>query len=330
MRPALRGTIATALVAGLVTSSLAAAVPAGAADPAPAKSKVRLAVVHTPNIGRTCVVGVTVTTAMGQLGGATVVVDRIVNGRWTKLTTVTSRKTRVVRVEVPGSIAPVKFRAYTKTTAAVAGDISNFVTCKPKALGYGSASSTVKKVQKKLRDLRIRPASRTGVFDSDTVQAVYAFQKARGMKRTGTVDAKTYTKLMATKKMTKPAWCDAATVMCVDISKQVGFLLINGKRYVIPVSSGGGYYFYNPQSKTRDFAKTPRGQFRVYYKVPGATTGPLGTYYWISFFTGGYGIHGSASVPTYPASHGCVREPRSIEQWIYRHLPVGASVHVHN
>jgi lipoprotein-anchoring transpeptidase ErfK/SrfK len=28
-----------------------------------------------------------------------------------------------------------------------------------------------------------------------------------------------------------------------------------------------------------------------------------------SYFTGGYAIHGYASVPVFPASHGCLRVP---------------------
>ena len=139
----------------------------------------------------------------------------------------------------------------------------------------------------------------------------------------------TFDKIVATTQMTPPSWCKTADKICIDISQQAGYLKIKDQVYTIPVSSGGGYYFFNPQSKQREFAKTPTGTFHVYYKVPGATTGPLGTYYWISFFTGGYGVHGSASVPAYAASHGCVREPRSIEKWVYKNLPLGSQVHVH-
>lgn len=327
MRSSTRGAIAAAVAAGLVTTTVAVAAPAGAADPA--RSSVRLSVQHTPNLGLTCVVGVTVSTAAGQAGGVNVVVERLVKGTWTKFTTVTSRETRVVKVRQTNSIAATKFRAFTTGNAAVAADRSNTVTCRPKALAYGSKSSTVTKVQKKLRALRLRPASTSRAFDANTLQSVYAFQKAKGLPRTGTVDARTYQRLMATKKMGRPSWCDADTTMCVDLSKQVGYLLVNGKRYVIPVSSGGNYNFFNPQTKVSELARTPRGRYQVYFKKPGTTNGPLGTYFWMSFFTGGYGIHGSASVPSYPASHGCIRVPRVIEQWVYRQLPVGSGVHVH-
>ena len=139
-----------------------------------------------------------------------------------------------------------------------------------------------------------------------------------------------YKDILATKALAAPSWCSAADKICVDISQQDAYLKIGSVRYVIPVSTAGGYYFYDPQSKQREFAHTPRGVFHVYYKVPGATNGPLGTYYWISFFTGGYGIHGEGYVPSFPVSHGCVREPRPIEKWVYNNLPIGAQVHVHD
>ena len=42
--------------------------------------------------------------------------------------------------------------------------------------------------------------------------------------------------------------------------------------------------------------------------------------YWSSFWVRGYAIHGYKSVPTHPASHGCVRthlsEAKSIFDWV--------------
>jgi len=39
------------------------------------------------------------------------------------------------------------------------------------------------------------------------------------------------------------------------------------------------------------------------------------------YFTGGYAIHGTPSVPPYPASHGCVRIP----MWVAPQLSATAS-----
>ena len=42
-----------------------------------------------------------------------------------------------------------------------------------------------------------------------------------------------------------------------------------------------------------------------------------------------YAIHGFPSVPTYPASHGCVRIPIWIADWLYQQSPVGERVYVY-
>jgi peptidoglycan hydrolase-like protein with peptidoglycan-binding domain len=336
MRPALRGAIAGAIAAGMTVSTLAVAVPAATAADGGARvaSTVHLSVVYTGKVGRTCTVGATVRTADGQVKGLPVTIQRSRKGKWVKLATVTSKRTKPAKAGLK-TVEPVTFRAVFAGTTTVAADVSNRVTCKPVALAYGSKSASVKKLQKKLKKLRIRPASTTGTFDGNTLQAVYAFQKSTGIKRTGVVTSKVYAKIMKTKRLKAPSWCGSSTTMCIDLSQQVGYLKVgtssksHKKRYVVPVASGGNYWFYNKQTKVQEFAKTPTGKFRVYFKKPGQTDGPLGTYFWMSFFTGGYGVHGSNSVPTSPASHGCVRVPRTIEQWVYGKLPVGAGVHVH-
>jgi lipoprotein-anchoring transpeptidase ErfK/SrfK len=47
-----------------------------------------------------------------------------------------------------------------------------------------------------------------------------------------------------------------------------------------------------------------------------------------SYFIRGYAIHGYASVPTYPASHGCVRTPLWFAPGFYARWSIGASVYV--
>ncbi|MCX2834973.1 L,D-transpeptidase [Microbulbifer thermotolerans] len=63
---------------------------------------------------------------------------------------------------------------------------------------------------------------------------------------------------------------------------------------------------------------------------------PPGTYYrgakmdYFIRFNGGIGFHASGNVPSYPASHGCVRMPRHMAQKFYRYAPVGSPVIVTN
>jgi lipoprotein-anchoring transpeptidase ErfK/SrfK len=46
-------------------------------------------------------------------------------------------------------------------------------------------------------------------------------------------------------------------------------------------------------------------------------------------FHGNFAIHGYYSVPTYPASHGCVRVPIWEADWLYDQSPVGERVYVY-
>ena len=80
-----------------------------------------------------------------------------------------------------------------------------------------------------------------------------------------------------------------------DLSRQVLVLAKNGKPQRIYHTSSGK-------------ASTPTvlGSFRVYRKDAGTNSHGM---VHSSYFIGGYAIHGYHSVPTYPASHGCLRVP---------------------
>ena len=50
--------------------------------------------------------------------------------------------------------------------------------------------------------------------------------------------------------------------------------------------------------------------------------------YYSMYFLRGFAIHGYASVPPYPASHGCVRLPLWFAPRIYSRWQLGARVRV--
>jgi lipoprotein-anchoring transpeptidase ErfK/SrfK len=70
---------------------------------------------------------------------------------------------------------------------------------------------------------------------------------------------------------------------------------------------------------------TPVGLWHVYRKTPGCNA--LGMYCSL-YFLRGFAIHGYASVPPYPASHGCARLPAWFAPRLYARWPVGAKVRV--
>lgn len=333
---------ATRVLTALVTSvglvvGLGVAVPASAASGeslrearSPRAAQVDLRLESAPHIGGWCRVSVAVRTDKGRLGKAAVVVQKRRNAkqRWRTVKTVTAKKNRRVTTKAR-AYRGLSFRAVHAATGRVERAVSESVRCKPQKLQPGTRTPAVKKLQKSLRKKGYRPASRSGTFDSDTGHAVMAFQKHTKRKRTGQVGATLYRTIRNAKRAKAPKWCADASRICIDLSKQTAYLTgKNKKRFVIPVSTGNDQWFYTPSGQ-RDFANTPLGVYKVYFKRPGRTDGPLGTYYWFSAFLRGWGVHGSNSVPAHPASHGCVRVPRSIERWVYANLPIGAQVHVH-
>ena len=94
---------------------------------------------------------------------------------------------------------------------------------------------------------------------------------------------------------------------------------------VLHVSTGGGYRYRSADGVSR-VAVTPVGQFRIYRKAVGWQHSFLGAMYYPSYFTGGYAIHGSPSVPAGPVSHGCVRIPMGAAIPFFQRNPVGTPV----
>jgi len=62
----------------------------------------------------------------------------------------------------------------------------------------------------------------------------------------------------------------------------------------------------------------------------GLEVAPLGELWWPMYFNGGIAIHGSPSVPPWPASHGCIRIPMYAAPTFYYEVPAGTRVHVLN
>lgn len=115
----------------------------------------------------------------------------------------------------------------------------------------------------------------------------------------------------------------------VDISSQRLYLRKGGKLVrTLRVSTGSGKRYCVKGSCAT--ARTPRGRFRVYNRIGGWRTSRLGRLYNPLYFTGGFAIHGSPSVPSYPASHGCVRITMSDARWLPSSVPNGTPVWVHD
>jgi N-acetylmuramoyl-L-alanine amidase len=191
----------------------------------------------------------------------------------------------------------------------------------------GSGGSEVAYLQKILRQ-RTYPAGQIdGSFGYATLQAVYAFEKTWGLTRDGVITPAQMSQLAASPRPPTPNR-KYHNFIDIDISRQVLFEVRKDKVvHTLPVSTGNNQYY--TVDGERRLARTPRGNFKITRKIPGKRVSDLGTLYWPSYFVGGYAIHGSDSVPTTPASHGCVRIPRYLEQAFYYRNPVERPVFVH-
>jgi peptidoglycan hydrolase-like protein with peptidoglycan-binding domain len=192
------------------------------------------------------------------------------------------------------------------------------VTLRAPTIAYGYRSALVATLLNRLRELGYAAPSPRTVFDSDAQQAVYAFQKAQRLERTGVVGVAFWRRLARPAEIA-PRHRFPASHIEIDKQRQILMVVRDGRAVLIsPVSTAGiaGYY-------------TPVGRFAIGRKVPGYDPSPLGVLYKPMYFYGGYAIHGNSSVPPYPASHGCVRVPNFVADRLYGSEPYGEAVIVY-
>lgn len=193
------------------------------------------------------------------------------------------------------------------------------VALRAPTIAYGYEGPFVSALLERLRALGYTAPTPRAVFDSDAQQAVYAFQKAQRLERTGIADAAFWRRL-AKPAAVVPRYRSPARHIEIDKSRQILMVVRNGRAVLIsPVSTAGiaGY-------------STPEGRFSIVRKVPGYDPSPLGVLYKPMYFVGGYAIHGNPSVPPYPASHGCVRVPNFVADRLYVSEPYGETVIIYS
>jgi hypothetical protein len=115
----------------------------------------------------------------------------------------------------------------------------------------------------------------------------------------------------------------------IDKARQLLFAYVNGElRLITHISTGSGKE-YCAEGKCGYKAITPEGAFRFMWRYSGWRESRLGKLYNPVYFTGsGIAVHGSTSVPTYPASHGCVRIPMHIAEYFPSLFARGDAVYV--
>lgn len=192
----------------------------------------------------------------------------------------------------------------------------------------GSSGPDVRYLQKLLRHNTYPAGKPDRVFGYATLQGVYAFEKANGWTRDGVVTPAQMTAIAKAGRPEAPR-SKGKRYVDIDISRQVLYEVRKGRvTRTLPISSGNEEY-YTVDGETYK-SHTPRGDFTIERKIPGWRVSRLGRLWYPSYFVGGFAVHGSESVPTYPASHGCVRIPMYTAKPFYDRNPVGVPVYVHD
>lgn len=183
------------------------------------------------------------------------------------------------------------------------------------SLGIGSVGIYVDLLERRLVDLNYRLTGVDGQYDFRTADAVLAFRKVQRMPRVFSVDAEVW-RALADPIRPRPKSTGDGLHIEIDQTRQVLYTVDDGSiTNIMHVSTG------KASTPTRD------GWFRVTRKLAGFSPNRL---YYPSYFDGYRAIHGWTEVPTYPASHGCVRVPYWNAQWIFGLADYGTRVIVYH
>jgi N-acetylmuramoyl-L-alanine amidase len=180
------------------------------------------------------------------------------------------------------------------------------------ALEFGSSRRAVLALERRLRHLHYAIRYVNKFYGAATYEAVLAFQKVHRMNRTGKVNLAFWRKFG--RAHVPRARIDTGSYIDVDKTRQVLFEVRRGKVVrVVHVSTGAT-------------GNTPVGRWHVYLKTPGLLASGM---YYSMFFVGAFAIHGYHSVPSWPASHGCVRIPMWLAPALFSRWPLGTTVYIH-
>lgn len=185
-------------------------------------------------------------------------------------------------------------------------------------LSVGSTGADVRGLLRQLAALGFRVPTERLRFTGSTRDVVYAFQKAVGLPRTGSVGLRDW-QALSRARPPRPRFQSPRTHIEVDKTRQLLIKVLDGAvAGVLPVSTGAT-------------GNTPEGRHRIRWKAlaTGTWLGPAILYRTLTFYEDRFAIHGFGSVPPWPASHGCVRVPIWAADWLYGSSTVGETVYVY-
>ncbi len=179
----------------------------------------------------------------------------------------------------------------------------------------GQEGLHVQFLQRRLRDLRYL-VGLSGRLDGSTQRAIMAYRKVSGLPRNFRASRTIFERLADGRGRFRSKFPNHGKHVEADLSRQV--LVLHDRK-------GRVFRILHTASGT-SATPTVRGSYRVYSKTWGVNS--LGMVHSV-YFHRGYAIHGFASVPAGPASHGCLRIPIPNARFVYRWLDFGDRVDVY-
>lgn len=183
-------------------------------------------------------------------------------------------------------------------------------------LGLGARGQSVRLLQSELDALHYA-VPLTGVLDEGTGQALIAYRKMTGLERIPYAGTQVFELLARREGSFHVRYPRDGRHVEANLTKQV----------LAEIEPGGRVREIYTISSGKPSTPTVIGRFQVYLKTPGENSeGMVDSNYFIR----GYAIHGYAEVPTYAASHGCLRVPIPDAPAIYAWVQNGTPVDVYN
>jgi peptidoglycan hydrolase-like protein with peptidoglycan-binding domain len=183
-------------------------------------------------------------------------------------------------------------------------------------IGPGGRGPSVRLLQSEL-DVLHYAVPLSGTFDEGTGRALIAFRKVTGLARIPYAGAQVWERLQHGGGVFHVRYPQDGRHVEGDLTKQV----------LAEIEPGGRVRTIYTMSSGKPSTPTVIGHFQVYSKTPGFNSEGM---YESNYFIRGYAIHGYAEVPTYAASHGCLRVPIPDAPAIYAWVQVGTPVDVYN
>jgi lipoprotein-anchoring transpeptidase ErfK/SrfK len=202
----------------------------------------------------------------------------------------------------------------TPEQAAFAGRSENVRFASPD-LSQGDSGPSVRLLQSELNALHfVVPLN--GSFDEATGRAVVAYRKMTNLARVPSTNLTVFKKLQEGAGTFHVRYPHDGRHVEGDLTRQV----------LAEIEPGGHVRALYTMSSGKPSTPTVIGRFRVYNRTPGTNSeGMVDS----SYFIRGYAIHGYVDVPTYNASHGCLRVPIPDARAIYDWVRIGDGIDVY-